>query len=630
MKILFIQLPLGDHSYSYINGNIEYAPSSISGYIHQSIDHKIEISTLPYVLTCFGSDSIIIKYIININPDVIAFTSYLWNIERNHFIAMQVKKISGDIKIIFGGPEINPGSISMQKKREEVDFFVSGEGEWFFKKYFSKDSFCFSGSYYNGNYFVTQPQEELILSSEIFEPLTNNRLNKMLDGSTCIELTRGCPYKCTYCYYSKNCNKVREQSFSLLIDAIISHRGIDEICILSPTFNKTSNFKEKLKILSKINRNIKLHTEMRTEGIDKETASLLYNAGFRSMEVGLQTLNENSLKAIGRNSNPEKEITGMLALKEAGIDLKIGIIPGLPEDRPDEFIGMINRLVDLGFRENIELYPLMILPGTTIFDHAVRDKINFLFKPPYYYLDGWNFTFDDLKSIVDYTEKITGYSQSINQLPGFTTSTDGLFIKGVTFNGDDIAKWNNECYLDLIETNLFHFIIHLSKGDLLSAGLSGLLNNLPENVLFNIIVFSNSILDEDVIIDYMLKTEGDNFFRRLNSFNDWRDGLKIRFYQVFDDIEIFFSAESNYSLIEPIFHLTLNTRSKIDYFSDGEKNLLISNGIFYDIKDFLYKHYSNGFELIAFENKKDQNEFYRMINFDFIEMPFSFKTCTSS
>ncbi|HPJ42241.1 MAG TPA: hypothetical protein PLY21_07950, partial [Spirochaetota bacterium] len=78
MKILFIQLPLQDHSHGYINGNIDYAPAAISGFIAERFNN-ISCITLPAVIANFGSDELIVKYILSVKPEYISFTSYLWN-----------------------------------------------------------------------------------------------------------------------------------------------------------------------------------------------------------------------------------------------------------------------------------------------------------------------------------------------------------------------------------------------------------------------------------------------------------------------------------------------------------------------------------------------------------------------
>ena len=93
MKILFIQLPLTVHSCGYISGNVEYASAVISGDLHAMFGKKHEYESLPFILSSFASDSVILKYLKNIRPDIVAFTSYLWNIERSIEIAEKIKSL---------------------------------------------------------------------------------------------------------------------------------------------------------------------------------------------------------------------------------------------------------------------------------------------------------------------------------------------------------------------------------------------------------------------------------------------------------------------------------------------------------------------------------------------------------
>ncbi len=624
MRILFIQLPLIDHAYGYVYGNIEYASASISGFIRNKFSKSVETIQLPFVLTCFGSDSLISRYILKTDPDMICFTCYLWNIERNMNIAREIKKANRKIKIIFGGPEINLGSISLIKKRGYVDYFVAGEGEWFFKHLLSDKNMDRYLHVENGNRIFTQPMNELIPATEIFEPYSGMMLDTMIDGSIYLELTRGCPYRCSYCFYSKNCNSVRELPFKLLTDAIKHRKNINEIYILSPTFNTTEDFTEKLKVLARINSGIKLHSEMRAAGIDEHSAGLLYDAGFRSMEVGLQTLNSESLRHVGRNSSPDMELKGMEAMKNAGIDLKIGIIPGLPGDTPEGFIATIERLIELGFGEEIEFYPLMILPGTTIMDHAVSDGVDFLHRPPYYYHNGWGISFEDIGHIREYVERNTGYSMCVKGLPNFTSGEQGLFFAGARFDGDEIKYWEPDLYCGIIETNVFNFHISITDTANISKGLSLLLQGLPISELYNIVFYCDKILEESRIIEFLISNERDNFYRRLNAFNEWSDGLRFRFYQVQLDLDIFMKCNSLYSLIEPVFQVNSENSKAFGIIKDSV-NVLVSNGSFPIVKENIIERYSEAPELVAFENEDEQSEFYRLIGYEHIELPYSFK-----
>jgi len=443
----------------------------------------------------------------------------------------------------------------------------------------------------------------------------------MLDGSVFIELARGCPYRCAYCLYSKNYKTIREMPFSVLTDAITSD-GVKEIYILSPAFNCTVGFIDRLKTLAGINKGVALHSEMRASGIDAATADLLFDAGFRSMEVGLQTMNAGPLKEIGRNTDPEEELKGILLLKEKGLDLKIGIIPGLPGDTSDGFIKTIDRLIALGLGDNIELYPLMLLPGTSLRERAVAEGIEFQQKPPYYYLGGWGMSFNEMVDITRYFEDATGFSHDEDVLPDFSSSDSGGYCKGVRFNGDDPSEWNGRKYEDVIETNVFSFHIYFKHASSASRGLRSLLRHLNDGRLFNIIFYTEEAINENLIGEILIQTEKENFTRRLNVFGRWQEGLSVRIYHVYENLAIS-DIIHEYSFIKPIFKITETNLNSVRVL-DAEKSYLVAAGLYRKIREKLLKS-GIGPEAIAFEDEEENFEFYREIKREYIKYPFSFR-----
>ncbi|MBP7734829.1 MAG: radical SAM protein [Spirochaetes bacterium] len=625
-RILFVQLPLTSHSHDYNQGNIEYASASIAGYIIRHVTAHVDIQMVPSVITQFCANRIIVKYILNVKPDILAFTCFLWNVERSLSIARAVKEMDGSIQIIFGGSEINPGSIAMTVPREYVDYFVTGEGEWFFHKLLCDDDLNRHTSLINGNRVATQPADELVPVEKIVEPFSNRRLNPMADGSAFFELTRGCPYRCSYCLYSKNVNLIRELPFDALIGALTNDytkKILSELYILSPALNTTRQFETKLELLETIGHGIRLHSEMRAGGVDKKMAQLLYKAGFRSMEVGLQTMNLSSLNEVGRNSSPACELEGMKHLKNAGIDIKIGLMPGLPGDTRDSFLAMADMLIKIGFKENIELYPLMILPGTLIRDNADRSGINYLKKPPYYYNYGWGMSFDDLRDITKSLEDATGFSHIVRKLPDFTGSEKGLYCRGISCTSDDLLKYVNRI-MECIETNVFDFFIQVNDETGLYQGVSELMELSPDNQLYNIIVYENSLLDETKVVDAVQNCANDTFMERINIFHEWKDGSTLRVYQIIDEYEKYCAAKSIYSFITPIFKIHDDNYNALSLIHDYEDNVLVARGLFKRVKNQL-KKFADSIESIAFEDYSEEEAFYKMIGYDYIKMPYTFK-----
>ena len=620
MKILFIQLPLIDHSYGYINGNIDYAPAVISSFIQKNFSNVI-CSRLPYVICNFCSDEIIIKYILAESPDIISFTSYLWNIERNLRLSTLIKEKINQVQIFFGGPEISVGSIALSSCNPDVDIFISGEGEWFFELFLSGKNINITKI--NNNNVAIQKNNELISVEKITEPLSNNNLNTLMDSSAFIEMKRGCPYKCSYCFYSKNQNIIRELPFSILLNVIKNRKDVKDIYILSPTFDTSKNFIQNLNTLKEMNHNVTLHTEIRAENITADIANLMYEAGFRSLEVGLQSMNKRALSNVKRKTDPGKELIGIEHLSNAGINLKIGIIPGLPDDDINSFLKTVDALCDKGFEEFIELYPLMILPGTEIREKGEQENIIFQKKPPYYFIEGWNFNFEDIKSISAYIENRTGLSTKIFYLPDFTDTNNPLFTRGIILNDNqksDITK----TILNTVDTYVADIHITVTDQNNFYNLMKHFIKTADRNRLYNIVIYSDLIFDDSLITDIVKESETDNFYRRLNIFNSFSEGSVFHIFQVINNIHTYFEVDERYSFITPVLYVDHNITAELTGKNFNDIALLIECGIYKKLKEFLISNYNENPEYIAFKNSNDMENFYNDISVDLIKLPFNF------
>ena len=620
MKILFIQLPLIDHSYGYINGNIDYAPAVISSFIKKNYP-EIICETLPSVISNFCSDERIIKYAVSESPDIICFTSYLWNVERNLHIAHTLRNKLDSALILFGGPEISEGSIALSAYHPDVDIFITGEGEWFFELFLAGEDINYIEV--EGNSVALQYSTELVSIDKIVEPLSANRLNTLVDGSVFVEMTRGCPYKCSYCFYSKNQHKIRELPFSILTGIIEKRKEIKEIYILSPTFDRSKDFISNLKKLKQMNHQINLHTEIRTDKITPEIAELMYDAGFRSLEVGLQSMNKKALGNVQRETDPEKELSGIENLAEAGIDLKIGIIPGLPGDDIKSFTRTVDVLCERGFGDFIELYPLMILPGTSIREKSEKDKISFQDKPPYYFLEGWNFKFEHIKKLSSYIENKTGMSSKVFYLPDFTNCSNSLFTRGLQINEDSRLLLADRISVE-VDTIVADIHIQITAPEFFYNLLAEFIGTADQNRLYNMILYSDLVLDEEFIIKTIKQFETDNFYRRLNVFNSFAEGSLFHFFQVIESMTKYLEAAKLYNFITPV--LFINQTSSHDLLKNNFNDipLLLEDGIYPVVKEFLTFNYNENPEYIAFKNENEMQDFYNDIEIDAVKFPYNF------
>jgi hypothetical protein len=308
------------------------------------------------------------------------------------------------------------------------------------------------------------------------------------------------------------------------------------------------------------------------------------------------------------------------------IDLKIGLIPGLPGDNPDDFRRTIDRFVKLGFGDSLEIYPLMVLPGTRIREKADREGVVYQNKPPYFMMKGWGFDLNYIREIVQYSDDVTGYSYTVKGLPDFTVGRDGILINSIGFHGDNVTSWDGVRYRNYIETNVFSFRIRIGRVDVIKDGLRELIGGLSCLIeLINVIFEYDGIIAEKGLIDFLLEFESDNLQRRMHIFEEWGAGLKIKFYQVFRSVREYDRAEIEYALIEPILMVTRDNYTCIVHVEDRLPNLLITRDIYRDIKGYIVNSYRDGIEKIAFEDEGDQEDFYMGIGCEYFKIPFAFR-----
>lgn len=602
MKIVFVQLPLTDHGQNYVAGNQQSAAAALCAFLRAHFP-GVTAEYLPSSAANIMSDDLIVRWIIKKNPDILCMPTYLWNAERNLLIAGALRHAAPAVKIMFGGPEVQPDSFLMDGPHAAVDVFVCGEGEWFFGKYLNKEDLTSCTQTVGGNTLVTQSGCAVGLE-DCPEPFTSSMLESSVDGSVFVEMTRGCPYRCCYCNYSKNSPTVRERDFSVLLSAVESaqRRGIGGIYVLSPTFGASGTLTEKLEELAAINRSVAIHTEVRADLVTPATASLMKKAGFASLEIGLQTLTAPALDKIGRKGDPEKQIEGIRHLHEERLDIKVGIIAGLPGDTAEEFLKTIDRLADEGLGETVELYPLMVLPGTKIRRMADAEKITFQKKPPYLFLESPGFSRDDITRIRAHIEDVTGFSAGVRSLPDFCEGSEG-FIRGLDLDASQpIADIDRH-----VETNLFTVILRNCTTDLLAARLAEIYA-MRQSSLVQLCAFSDGFLfDEEMVRAEISKHETDSFNARMHVHDDPKLANRVLISHVTSSVHLYDMGCAMYSLITPILRVGTKKEAKRAV-APSPAAIVVAAGSYRSIRKELgiFAEYT---ELINFEDRSEMELF---------------------
>jgi sulfatase maturation enzyme AslB (radical SAM superfamily) len=338
----------------------------------------------------------IIKKILTLKPRLIGFSCYLWNIEKTLNICRRLKEIAPGLKIVLGGPEVSPRADEILTQAQAIDVVVKGEGEESFAQLVTRVQGSIAAdlsgvkgiSFRKGAKIIRNPDRPPLgsvdsIPSPYLSGLVNLKDKNIVDVP--LETTRGCPCRCHYCYYHKNFPVVRNFALSRIekeLKVILSHRP-REVYLMDATFNSNPQRAKKiLKTFIRYNRSANLHVELKAELVDEEMARLLSRAKAHNIEVGIQSTNSKSLKAIRRGFNREKFVKGISYLNKFKLYYEIQLIDALPHQSYAGLMKSLDWLYSLR-PAKVAIFRLNLLPGTTLRDRAASFGIEYDHCAPY-------------------------------------------------------------------------------------------------------------------------------------------------------------------------------------------------------------------------------------------------------
>ncbi|MGD9307845.1 MAG: radical SAM protein, partial [Desulfosarcina sp.] len=175
---------------------------------------------------------------------------------------------------------------------------------------------------------------------------------------------------------------------SRVIDAVSWARdqGIAEVYLLDPCLNSRKDLHELLARLARINvgrQQVRLISEIRAESVDDRLADGFAQAGFTWFEIGLQSTTPAALQTMNRPTDLKAFLQGTRRLRERGIRMGVDLIVGLPGDDPVGFSRSVRFVGDNGLSDEVQVFPLSVLPGTQFRKRSIELGLLFETHPPY-------------------------------------------------------------------------------------------------------------------------------------------------------------------------------------------------------------------------------------------------------
>lgn len=331
------------------------------------------------------------------HPDVIGFSCYIWNIAIIRELVREVAKVLPGTDLWLGGPEVSYNAGKLLEELPMVKGIMAGEGEETFKELLS---FYLEGRGQDtrGKYRKLEEIPGLVLrqgKGKAREPVEMDALpfpygdlkgfqNKIIYYET----SRGCPFQCSYCLSGVG-RKVRFRSLEIVkreLQHFLDGR-VPQVKLTDRTFNCSHTHAMEIwrYIRAHDNGETNFHFEVAADRIDEEQLSLLNSLrpGLVQLEIGVQSTNEETLKAINRNTDIGKIAAVTEKIRQGrNIHIHLDLIAGLPFEGYGSFGNSFNDVYAM--RPNqLQLGFLKVLKGTPIRESAESYGIVYQDKPPY-------------------------------------------------------------------------------------------------------------------------------------------------------------------------------------------------------------------------------------------------------
>ncbi len=407
---------------------------------------------------------LILSELVDLQPDIIGFSCYIWNIEPTLELVSNLKKIYPQLIILLGGPEVSYDYHQLMHRHNDINYCIAGEGEEPFlqllkllkrtKNPTSSELRKVSGLVYRqGQQILDNPTA--VMNLDTLPSAYSHSLSGLENKIVYYETSRGCPFKCEYCLSSRSgavryfpLDQCKKEIFQL------SRMDIEQIRFVDRTFNcHPGRAKELLKFIIGLDTNTRFQLEIGGDLLDAEMLSLLEKAPPNRLqfEIGVQSTNPATLKQIGRTTNLDLLAANVKILQtNTNVRFLLDLIAGLPEETLDRFGESFDFVYNLK-PTKIQLGFLKLLKGSRLRERVEDFGCIFTARAPYEVLGTNSISYTQLAflKVIDDLVEMFYNSGRFGCSLDYLVTRDGLspfkFLSGLA------SKW---------KTNGYHLVFH--------------------------------------------------------------------------------------------------------------------------------------------------------------------------
>ena len=382
MKILLVAC-----NAKYIHSNL--AVYDLQAYASDYADH---IVLKEYTINQQKDD--IMRDIYLEHPDVVCVSCYIWNLSFVKELMADLIKILPGADFWAGGPEVSYDAEKFLTENSEFKGVMVGEGEETFKElagyYVEKNpqnlkdmtGIC----YRDKDQIIHNGWRQIMDLSSI--PFIYKDLSEFKNRIIYYESSRGCPFSCSYCLSSID-KKLRFRDTETVkkeLQFFIDNK-VPQVKFVDRTFNcKHDHAMAIWKYINEHDNGVtNFHFEISADLLREEELQEMstMRPGLIQLEIGVQSTNPDTIKAIHRTMDFEK-LKGIVDRIHSfgNIHQHLDLIAGLPYEDYDSFRHSFNDVYALK-PQQLQLGFLKVLKGSHMMEMCREYGIVYKTQEPY-------------------------------------------------------------------------------------------------------------------------------------------------------------------------------------------------------------------------------------------------------
>lgn len=374
--------------------NAKYIHSNLAVYDLQAYasDYADHIVLKEYTINQQKDD--IMRDIYLEHPDVVCVSCYIWNLSFVKELMADLIKILPGADFWAGGPEVSYDAEKFLTENSEFKGVMVGEGEETFKElagyYVEKnpqDLKDMTGiCYRDGDQIIHNGWRQIMDLSSI--PFIYKDLSEFKNRIIYYESSRGCPFSCSYCLSSID-KKLRFRDTETVkkeLQFFIDNK-VPQVKFVDRTFNcKHDHAMAIWKYINEHDNGVtNFHFEISADLLREEELQEMstMRPGLIQLEIGIQSTNPDTIKAIHRTMDFEK-LKGIVDRIHSfgNIHQHLDLIAGLPYEDYDSFRHSFNDVYALK-PQQLQLGFLKVLKGSHMMEMCREYGIVYKTQEPY-------------------------------------------------------------------------------------------------------------------------------------------------------------------------------------------------------------------------------------------------------